>query len=267
MSEISAGAIVYTKENNEIRYLLIRDFHGNWGFPKGHLENDETLKEAAVREIREEAGIDILLDTSFREDLSYVMPNGIDKTSVYFLGSFEHQDPSPQPEEVQEIRLLPYEEAMDLITFDNMKEALVKADAYLKQKKGISKDLIQTIKFTLFSVSAGAIQLGSFALLHEILKLGWWPSYLISLILSVLWNFTLNRNFTFQSASNVPVAMAKVFAYYCVFTPLSTYIGNYLTSVLHINDYLVTLGNMLVNLVTEFLYQKYYVFKDTLHKN
>ena len=119
MSEISAGAIVYTKENNEIRYLLIRDFHGNWGFPKGHLENDETLKEAAVREIREEAGIDILLDTSFREDLSYVMPNGIDKTSVYFLGSFEHQDPSPQPEEVQEIRLLPYEEAMDLITFDN----------------------------------------------------------------------------------------------------------------------------------------------------
>ena len=124
----------------------------------------------------------------------------------------------------------------------------------------MNKDLIQTIKFTLFSISAGIIQLGSFALFNDVLKLGWWPSYLISLILSVLWNFTLNRNFTFKSASNVPVAMLKVFAYYCVFTPLSTILGNYLTSQLHWNDYLVTILNMLINLVTEFLYQKYYVF-------
>ncbi len=130
----------------------------------------------------------------------------------------------------------------------------------------MNKDLLQTIKFTLFSISAGAIQLGSFALLHELLCFSWWPSYLISLILSVLWNFTLNRNFTFKSASNVPIAMAKVFAYYCVFTPLSTLLGNYLTSSLHWNDYLVTGLNMLINLVTEFLYQKYYVFKDSLEK-
>jgi putative flippase GtrA len=126
---------------------------------------------------------------------------------------------------------------------------------------------MQTIKFTLFSLSAGIIQLGSFALLHDAFRLAWWPSYLISLILSVVWNFTLNRNFTFKSASNVPVAMAKVFAYYCVFTPLSTFVGNYLTGTLHFNDYLVTILNMLVNLVTEFLYQKYYVFKDTLHQD
>lgn len=130
----------------------------------------------------------------------------------------------------------------------------------------MNKDLIQTIKFTLFSISAGIIQLGSFALFNDVLKLGWWPSYLISLILSVLWNFTLNRNFTFKSASNVPVAMLKVFAYYCVFTPLSTILGNYLTSQLHWNDYLVTILNMLINLVTEFLYQKYYVFRDSLDK-
>ncbi len=130
----------------------------------------------------------------------------------------------------------------------------------------MNKDLLQTIKFTLFSISAGAIQLGSFALLHELLNFAWWPSYLISLILSVLWNFTLNRNFTFKSASNVPIAMAKVFAYYCVFTPLSTLLGNYLTSSLGWNDYLVTGLNMLLNLVTEFLYQKYYVFKDSLEK-
>ena len=131
----------------------------------------------------------------------------------------------------------------------------------------MNKDLMQTIKYTLFSLSAGIIQLGSFALLHDVFRLAWWPSYLISLILSVVWNFTLNRNFTFKSASNVPVAMAKVFAYYCVFTPLSTFVGNYLTGTLHFNDYLVTILNMLVNLVTEFLYQKYYVFKDTLHQD
>ena len=131
----------------------------------------------------------------------------------------------------------------------------------------MNKNLLQTIKFTLFSLSAGIIQLGSFALLHDAIKLTWWPSYLISLILSVLWNFTLNRNFTFQSASNVPIAMLKVFAYYCVFTPLSTLLGNYLTSTLGYNDYLVTILNMLINLITEFLYQKYYVFKDSLQKD
>lgn len=128
----------------------------------------------------------------------------------------------------------------------------------------MNKELIKTIKFTLFSISAGIIQLGSFAILNDVLKFKWWPSYLISLILSVLWNFTLNRNFTFKSASNVPIAMAKVFGYYCIFTPLSTLLGNYLTSSLHWNDYLVTIINMLINLVTEYLYQKYYVFKDVL---
>ena len=127
------------------------------------------------------------------------------------------------------------------------------------------KELLQTLKFTLFSISAGIIQITSFALFNDVLKLQWWPSYLISLILSVLWNFTLNRKFTFQSASNVPVAMLKVFAYYCVFTPLSTLLGNKLVS-LGWNEYLVTGINMLINLVTEFLYQKYYVFRDTLKK-
>ncbi|MBR3251853.1 MAG: GtrA family protein [Erysipelotrichaceae bacterium] len=128
------------------------------------------------------------------------------------------------------------------------------------------EDLSQSLKFTLFSVSAGIIQIVSFALFNDLIKMGWWPSYLISLILSVLWNFTLNRNFTFKSASNVPVAMFKVFVYYLIFTPLTTIAGNYLTGTLHFNDYLVTGMNMLINLITEFLYQKYYVFKDSLDK-
>ena len=128
----------------------------------------------------------------------------------------------------------------------------------------MNKDLIQKIKFTLFSLSAGIIQITTFALLNDVVKLEWWPSYLISLVLSVIWNFTLNRNFTFKSASNVPIAMAKVFAYYCVFTPVTTVLGNYLNVTLGWNDYLVTLINMILNLITEYLFQKYVVFKDVL---
>lgn len=128
----------------------------------------------------------------------------------------------------------------------------------------MNKELIQKIKFTLFSLSAGIIQIGTFALLNDVVKLKWWPSYLISLVLSVIWNFTLNRNFTFKSASNVPIAMAKVFAYYCVFTPVTTVLGNYLNVTLGWNDYLVTLINMILNLITEYLFQKYVVFKDVL---
>ena len=128
------------------------------------------------------------------------------------------------------------------------------------------EDLLQSIKFTLFSVSAGIIQISTFAIFNDLIKIGWWPSYVLSLILSIIWNFTLNRNFTFKSASNIPSAMFKVFIYYLIFTPVTTILGNYLTSTLHFNDYLVTGMNMLINLITEFLYQKYYVFKDSLDK-
>ena len=90
----------------------------------------------------------------------------------------------------------------------------------------MNKDLIRSVKFTLFSVSAGVIQIGSFTLLNELLHLDYWVSYLIALILSVLWNFTLNRRYTFQSANNVPLAMLKVAAFYLVFTPASTLLEN-----------------------------------------
>ena len=128
------------------------------------------------------------------------------------------------------------------------------------------EDLLQSIKFTLFSVSAGIIQISTFAIFNDLITIGWWPSYVLSLILSIIWNFTLNRKFTFKSASNIPSAMFKVFIYYLIFTPVTTILGNYLTSTLHFNDYLVTGMNMLINLITEFLYQKYYVFKDSLDK-
>ena len=126
------------------------------------------------------------------------------------------------------------------------------------------KELLRTLKFVLFSISAGVIELLAFSLLNELTRWSYWPCYLIALILSVLWNFTLNRRYTFQSASNVPVAMLKVFAFYCVFTPVSTIGGSYLADTLHWNEYLVTALNMVCNLTLEFLYDRFYVFRKSI---
>ncbi len=126
------------------------------------------------------------------------------------------------------------------------------------------KEFWRVVKFTLFSASAGLIEIGSFTLLNELTGWSYWPCYLIALVLSVLWNFTLNRKFTFQSAANVPVAMLKVALYYAVFTPLSTLLGNYLAETLGWNEYLVTALNMLLNFVTEFLYQRFFVFGKSI---
>lgn len=131
--EISAGAILYTIINKEINYLIILDFHNNWGFPKGHLEKDETLTQAALREIKEEVGIDVNLDENFKEELIYTMPNGVEKHSIYYIGRFDDQAPIKQLEEVQDIKILPYEQAINLISFDNMKGVLEKADKYIKK--------------------------------------------------------------------------------------------------------------------------------------
>lgn len=129
-----------------------------------------------------------------------------------------------------------------------------------------NKEIVRGIKFFFFSVSAGIIEMSAFALLNEVFHLDYWVSYLVALVLSVLWNFTLNRKFTFQSAANVPIAMLKVFAYYCVFTPASTYLEHFLTSI-GWNEYLVTLINMVINLVTEFLYQRFFVFGKSIDTN
>ena len=127
------------------------------------------------------------------------------------------------------------------------------------------KQLWQAVKFTLFSVSAGIIQVGSFAILELFIK-DYWIPYLISLVLSILWNFTLNRRYTFKSAANVPVAMAKVFAFYLVFTPLSTWLGH-LAEGVGVNDFIILIVTMLLNCVLEFLFCKFVVYRgqeDTL---
>ena len=119
---------------------------------------------------------------------------------------------------------------------------------------------LQVVKYTLIAASAGLIQVASFSLCEEVLHLPYWPSYLIALTLSVLWNFTFNRKYTFKSANNVPKAMFLVFLYYLVFTPLSTWWGHAMTNA-GINDYIVLAFTMIVNFITEFLFQKFIVFK------
>ena len=129
------------------------------------------------------------------------------------------------------------------------------------------KQLWQAVKFTLFSISAGIIQIGSFALLELFIQ-DYWVPYLISLVLSILWNFTLNRRYTFKSAANVPVAMAKVFGFYLVFTPLSTYLGD-LAEGAGVNDFVILAVTMLANFVLEYLFCKFVVYRgqeDTLEK-
>ena len=126
------------------------------------------------------------------------------------------------------------------------------------------QELWRALKFLLFSASAGIIEIVSFALFKELLHWPNWLSYLTALVLSVLWNFTLNRKFTFRSAVNVPTAMLKVACYYIVFTPLSTLLEHYLAGTRGWNEYLVTALNMALNFVTEFLYQRFFVFGKSI---
>ncbi len=126
------------------------------------------------------------------------------------------------------------------------------------------KELARTIKFTLFSISAGIIEITLFAILDHFTSWSYWPSYLIALIASVIWNFTLNREYTFKSANNIPIAMIKVAIFYLIFTPTSTLLGNYLAEDLKWNGILVTLINMVLNFVLEYLYDMFIVFRGSI---
>ncbi len=125
---------------------------------------------------------------------------------------------------------------------------------------------VQFIKFTLFSISAGVIQFSSFTAMNELTSLPYWPEYLIALTLSVIYNFTVNRRFTFKSAANIPLAMMKVIGYYLIFTPVSTWWGDALTGI-GWNYYVVLLGTMVTNFITEFLFCRFVVYRKTINTN
>lgn len=124
----------------------------------------------------------------------------------------------------------------------------------------------QWLKFTLFSASAGIIQIGTFSLFLEVFHWSQALAYIVSLTLSVLWNFTFNRRYTFRSNENVPRAMLLVALYYAVFAPLSTWWSAALAQ-LGWNSYVIEIGTMLVNFVTEFLFQRYVVYRNSVDTN
>ncbi len=135
----------------------------------------------------------------------------------------------------------------------------------MNEKKTNKEGIIHFIKFTLFSISAGVIQVVAFAIMSDLLNLMYWPSYLTALTLSVLWNFTLNRKFTFKSAANIPFAMFLVALYYAAFTPLSTWWGHQFVDVMGYPEYLILAGTMIINFSTEFLYTKYVVYHNNIN--
>ena len=137
-----------------------------------------------------------------------------------------------------------------------------------EEKKALTKkqSFIQVIKFIAFSMGAGIIQIVSYTIIHEISNWEHWKCYLPSLVLSVLYNFTVNRRYTFKSATNVPVAMAKVGFYYLIFTPVSTYLGN-LAEIAGVNNYIIEAVTMLCNLITEFLVCRFWVYRNSMNTN
>ena len=125
-----------------------------------------------------------------------------------------------------------------------------------------NKELIRSLKFALFSISAGIIQIVLFTLLNELLHLDYWLSYITSLVASIVWNFTINRKVTFKSSNNVKISMLLVFAFYLVFTPVSTVLGS-LAENSGVNEYIVLGLTMVSNLVLEYLYTRYVVYRNS----
>lgn len=136
-------------------------------------------------------------------------------------------------------------------------------DSKTDSTKRRGSDFVRFLKFALFSASAGILQIGSFTLLFELARLPYWPAYLIALLLSVVYNFTVNRRFTFKSIENYAGGMLKVLLYYLAFTPLSTWWGDRLTA-LGANGYLVLIGTMLVNFVTEYLFCRFFIYRHSM---
>ena len=137
-----------------------------------------------------------------------------------------------------------------------------------KTRSKLNSEFMRFVKFGLFSISAGLIETVIFYLLGLVPFFGYWVCYLPALVASVIWNFTLNRQFTFHSAASIPAAMLKVVAYYAVFTPLSTILGDWLVEVKFASwpasYHIVYFCTLLANFITEFLYQRYYVFRGTI---
>lgn len=141
-----------------------------------------------------------------------------------------------------------------------MPEEEIKQEAAVQKKSFWDGEVWRAIKYALLSASAGAIEFLVFTLLNEFTNWRYWPCYLIALIISIIWNFYINRRFTFKSDVNAAGALLKIAGYYAVFTPVSTWGGDYLAETLGWNEYLVTVLNLVFNLVTEYTFQRLVVY-------
>jgi putative flippase GtrA len=152
------------------------------------------------------------------------------------------------------------------IIMDEQKKDIPQGQTEFTQKETV----FMVAKYWTIAISAGIIQLIVFILLTEFKFLGdnsdYGINYFIALTISVLWNFTINRHYTFRSVANVPVAMLKVLCYYAIFAPLSILWGIALVDG-GMNEYLVLIITMLINGVTEFLFMRFFVFRKTINTN
>lgn len=131
--EKSCGAIVYRKFHGNIELLLIKNQNdSHWSFPKGHVEPGETEEETAVREIMEETGIEVVLDTSFRRVITYAPKKEITKDVVYFLAKAVTYDYTPQEEEIAKIKWVEINHAATILSYDNDRQLVTQAKNIIK---------------------------------------------------------------------------------------------------------------------------------------
>ncbi|MBQ9142969.1 MAG: NUDIX domain-containing protein [Lachnospiraceae bacterium] len=136
--EKSCGAVVYCQEDNNIKYLLVCEHGGFWVFPKGHMEDGEFEHETALREVKEETGLDVTFVDGFQvkdeHNLAREGRPGTIKQTTYFLAKYENQEFVPQESEISRIELMDFETAMATLQFESFKHILTKAHNFLTQK-------------------------------------------------------------------------------------------------------------------------------------
>lgn len=133
--EKSCGGVVYRRHHGNIEILLVKHLNsGHWSFPKGHVESDETEEQTALREIKEETGIDVIPDTSFRETVSFSPKKDTIKEVVYFLCRARHYTVIPQPDEISEAKWVDIGYASSVLTYENDKVIISKVRHAIKDR-------------------------------------------------------------------------------------------------------------------------------------